>query len=241
MNSPGRHQKNSFKVPAMPVMTPLKNEEGFVLVAALMILVILVVVGITATNTSFLEMQIAANDRLYKQSFFQADGGTDVGVNLAYENALCLNSKDGFSKTGTMTIGGNVVNVSKIAGVVVQEDPIVKFALADPVRTPVLPPPANIDAFYYTEENVDYVTKNDNIPHTDMSFQGESDSAPGAFQSMVSGYLGMGYSSAGGGTDVLYTIHSRHMGPSNSQSTISLQWRMSAFLINSASSFDCNY
>ena len=53
----------------------LRNEKGSTLIVALMILVLLTLIGIAATNTSTTEIQIAGNDKAYKQAFYNADGG----------------------------------------------------------------------------------------------------------------------------------------------------------------------
>jgi len=50
------------------------NEQGFVLVASLMMLMVLMIIGIAATNTTTLELQISGNDKLAKQTFYQAEG-----------------------------------------------------------------------------------------------------------------------------------------------------------------------
>lgn len=51
------------------------NEDGFVLVVALMMLVILSFIGMSALNTTDLELQIAGNDRQEKQVFYGTESG----------------------------------------------------------------------------------------------------------------------------------------------------------------------
>lgn len=52
------------------------NETGSVtIIAALMILVILTLIGISATSTTTVELQIAANDQFHKIAFYNADSG----------------------------------------------------------------------------------------------------------------------------------------------------------------------
>lgn len=58
----------------------LRDEKGSTLVLALMILVILTLIGIAATNTSTIEIQIAGNERAYKEAFFKADAGVSYVV-----------------------------------------------------------------------------------------------------------------------------------------------------------------
>ncbi len=74
----------------------LRNQNGSVLVIALMMLVVLMIIGIAATNTSTVELQIAGNDKVEKQTFYQADGGSEVGISIVEENIL----KAGFDSVG---------------------------------------------------------------------------------------------------------------------------------------------
>jgi Tfp pilus assembly protein PilX len=55
----------------------LKNESGSVLVIALIMLVLLTVLGITATSTSNIELQIANNERNYKKAFYVANAAIE--------------------------------------------------------------------------------------------------------------------------------------------------------------------
>ena|GEM_PF-437587 len=57
----------------MPTTEPMKNEGGFVLVATMVILLILVVLGISASNTSNTEILIAANDKDIKENFYDQE------------------------------------------------------------------------------------------------------------------------------------------------------------------------
>jgi len=53
----------------------LRNEEGNVLITAFIFLVILTLIGIFATRTAQMDMQIAANEIPYKRNFYIAEGG----------------------------------------------------------------------------------------------------------------------------------------------------------------------
>lgn len=64
----------------------LRNEEGSVIVVALIIMVLLLVMGISATNMSSIEMQILRNAILQKQEFYFVEGSmveVATDVNLA--------------------------------------------------------------------------------------------------------------------------------------------------------------
>jgi hypothetical protein len=51
----------------------VKNEEGSVLIVALIVLVLLTLLGIFATRTSEVEIQIAGNDLQYKRNVYSAE------------------------------------------------------------------------------------------------------------------------------------------------------------------------
>jgi len=55
-----------------------QNEKGSAIVVALLTLVALTIIGIIASTTSRIETQIATHDVLYKQAFYEADGGTEI-------------------------------------------------------------------------------------------------------------------------------------------------------------------
>lgn len=51
----------------------LKNDDGSVLVLALVMLMLLTVLGISASMTSSIEIQISGNDMIYKQNLYMAE------------------------------------------------------------------------------------------------------------------------------------------------------------------------
>ncbi|MEA1866847.1 MAG: PilX N-terminal domain-containing pilus assembly protein [Thermodesulfobacteriota bacterium] len=58
----------------------LRDEKGSTLLFAIIILVLLTLIGIAATNTSTIEIQIAGNERVYKEAFYNADAGISYVV-----------------------------------------------------------------------------------------------------------------------------------------------------------------
>lgn len=62
--------------------SPLGNEQGSVIVAAIFVLVLVTIIAITATNTSTLEMMIASNDQFVKMAFYNADGAVSGTAKL---------------------------------------------------------------------------------------------------------------------------------------------------------------
>ena len=65
---------------------PAAGESGaVVIVAAVMILVIVTILGLTAINTSTVEVTIAANDQFAKLAFYNADSGLNATAKLISE------------------------------------------------------------------------------------------------------------------------------------------------------------
>ena len=62
------------------------NEKGSTLLLSVLILLLLSVIGIAATNTSTIEILISGNDKVHKMAFYQADGGAEVGIELVEQN-----------------------------------------------------------------------------------------------------------------------------------------------------------
>ena len=52
-----------------------RNEDGSALLVAVLILLLCTIIGIAATNTSTIEIQISGNDKFHKIAFYGADSG----------------------------------------------------------------------------------------------------------------------------------------------------------------------
>lgn len=201
-----------------------QSDDGFVLVTSLMMLVVLSLLGLATIMTSTVEMRIAGNDRLHRETFYRADGGTETGAVLAFENALCINA-GGFSEEGTT----GQADIGRFVRVL-------NLSFAEPEQgTDSLPDDGARDLVYYT------VMGDDTQPHTNFTVHGVTENTPGSGLQMISGYRGLGRGAAAGGTHLRYLVNAQHNGPRNSRSTVSLAWRISSHLINNASSFDCKY
>ena len=63
------------------LMKPLKNEQGyFLILATIMLLALLTIISIAASNTASTEVQIAGNDALYQRNLYQAEGAAMEAV-----------------------------------------------------------------------------------------------------------------------------------------------------------------
>ena len=58
----------------------MKNERGVAFTVALLLLLVLTLIGISAINSTVFETRIAGNQRAGNSAFYAADGGVNVGV-----------------------------------------------------------------------------------------------------------------------------------------------------------------
>ncbi len=180
-----------------------RNEDGFLLVITMVMLVLLTLIGLSATQLSRIELQIAGNDRMHKETFYQADGGTEVGSNLLEENISC---PTGFSGTAPKTIG-SVEIVSNLKFWMIETAP------ADPY------PSDDVG-----KRHIRYPA-NDALPHTNLNFFGNSSLSTGNAIQMIAGYEGTGFSAATGGGQLVTNVDSQRIGLSNSASVVRVMWR----------------
>jgi Tfp pilus assembly protein PilX len=61
-------------------LSPLSNQQGSVMVIALMILVVVTIVGIASMNDSRTEQQLVRNEAIYKQDFYLAESAAIEGA-----------------------------------------------------------------------------------------------------------------------------------------------------------------
>lgn len=220
------------------------GEDGFILVITMLILVVLSIIGISATNLTELELKIAGNDRVHKETFYRADGGTEVGLRLQYDNAICSYTKGGFAanydgtpKTKRLIGDGIVVTNLEFAKT---EPPTGTDTIASLLKA------GNREMIYYPGVVLDpsgapSYTTFDSQPHTDLRTYNQTKITPGSGLQMVAGYEGLGAGLAAGGAHKLFTVAALHSGELESESLVTIQWQMSTHIINNADKTDCNY
>jgi hypothetical protein len=64
----------------MEIRDKLKEQDGSVLIVALIMLVLITLMGISATTTTDIEIQIAGNDIVHKQNLYLAESASMVAV-----------------------------------------------------------------------------------------------------------------------------------------------------------------
>jgi Tfp pilus assembly protein PilX len=196
-------------------------EQGYVLVIAMMTLLVLTMLGILATKSTMTELMISGNDRVHKQTFYQADGGSELAERLIYHNAICTATNGGFASD---TLGTSIT-IEDLTLSANETTADLFTTISDSNRT----------AAYYPDGTID-----DSEPHTNFLNTVAVTYTSGSGTSMVSGYDGTGSSSVTA-TRRIYTIASQHFGKVNSESIIQVKWDIENTILSSASSYDCEY
>jgi len=69
------------------LIKPLKNEQGnFLILATIMLLALLTIISIAATNTANTEVQIAGNDMVYQRNLYLAEGAAMEAIDRLQNN-----------------------------------------------------------------------------------------------------------------------------------------------------------
>ncbi len=206
-------------------MTPKRNiknfrgdEGGFVLIGALLILMLLVVIGISATTNTSLELQIAGNDRTHKETFYQADGGSQFAARLIEES---LGTPGGFSALNSSVLIDPTDATNKtvlIVDTTLSEN-------EDTTRDHKSVSDAGRDVAYFPNGYDATLPDPNVIPHTNIIADGLTTVLAGSGLQMLAGYEGKGKGTAGGGGQIQYNIFSQHIGRSNSEAVVAIQWQ----------------
>ena len=93
----------------------LNNEKGSALIIAVVFLMVLTVIGIFATKTSTLEVQISGNDKISKMVFYAADSGIhyvavkpDLYGTNNIDEAVPLSFPDSGNPAATYSLSSNL-------------------------------------------------------------------------------------------------------------------------------------
>ena len=191
-------------------LSPIGNENGAALAIAIFILAIVSLLGITATRTSTIEVQIAGNDYLYKRALYQADSGTEFSRELIEESILC-------------PLGFNTSDIGDLT--------VIDKAFWHQQEAPQVDKEGNEfedgESFLSdSDPDIRYPSSASGNTQTDVWAFGTSHFTPGSAIQMHAGYEGKGKSIAGGGSYILFEIWSQHHGEKNTEVTVMAQYRV---------------
>jgi len=190
----------------------VNNQRGSALIVALLMLVVLTLLGISSTTTSTVELQISGNDKLYKSSFFAADGGTAVGSELIEQNIEDRNWTDYSTRGNIGIINGDLyLNRDTDAGI----DPIP----SDTNQDAVIPLSAIVDP------TANPFILDTSVPHTNLKIVGNSQLSTGSAVQLASGYEGKGKGAGGGGAWIIFDVRAQHRDVRDTAVMVLLGWR----------------
>ena len=72
------------------MISNLKNEEGSVILMALIVLVALTMIGIVSTDNTVVELQIVRNETIYRQNFYRAESAAISGAQVMEDADLTV-------------------------------------------------------------------------------------------------------------------------------------------------------
>lgn len=181
-----------------------KDEDGFILVLALMILLVLTIIGIAGNRTTTTELLIAGNDSQQKKTFYEADGGTEIAAEVLEENIACI---VGFE----VNSGSDAL----LDGLVLVDSTSLNFW--QNVPPPDVPSDADRD-FYWP---FGYAA---NAAHTNIRIGGKSEMTTGAALQAAAAYEGKGKAIGSGGVNLAYDIYAQRLGVNNAEAIVHVQW-----------------
>lgn len=82
-----------------PKLNMLDNNRGSIMVVALLLLVFLTIIGITATSNSRMELNMTRNSQIYKRDFYVADSGWRAAAMNLQDFGLAFPNYPGGVKT----------------------------------------------------------------------------------------------------------------------------------------------
>jgi len=204
----------------------LDNQSGFVLVMAILILLVLSIIGMSTTKDAQIDLLIAGNDKVSKQTFYQAEGGTELASRMVEENVAC---PTGFAAS-------SIGNIRVLTGAFWQTIPA---NLTDPTLCCPDFGDANNDGVDDDGDAFDdrafyYIPSAGQI--TNVIVAGKTEYEPGSAIQMTSGYEGKGKGASAGGASINYHLISQGRGAQNSVSELEIIWRHKI-----GQEGDCNY
>jgi hypothetical protein len=84
------------------------REQGFVLVLALFMLTICTIIGMAAMSTSTTELDIAGNERVHKETFYQAEAGSSAAAEALLDKEAYDTWSSGTDKFADLGLNGYI-------------------------------------------------------------------------------------------------------------------------------------
>ena len=213
----------------MRPVSDIDNQRGSALVIALLMLVVLTLIGISASTTTTFELQIATNDKLFKSAFYAADGATEM-CGEAIEQNIAERNWSNQTARGNVAVwrraqksDGTLVDLTDGNLYLNRDDDLIPGTTDQGVSG--LPTDQNHDLIYpLTAVNTGTWTLT-GAAHTSMKVVGNTTLSTGSAVQLIAGYEGKGKGASGGGAWITYDVRANRNDVRNTQARILLGWR----------------
>jgi Tfp pilus assembly protein PilX len=186
----------------------LSEENGMALTIAMVLLAMLAFLGAAALMTSSTEMDIAGNERAYQQTFYAADGGTQLAVRVI-KDLVSSHDDPGYGTPVTVDVDCLRAELKNIAAVTDGEGN-----------------PCNDDTdTQATNPDIECALTADLDMDVDVDRSGAPELLPGSGVEFGAGHEGLGTGTAKGGARQYYEEFSESQGPRNATSLVQHRYR----------------
>ncbi len=179
----------------MKYRTHLQNENGSALIVVILVLMVITVLGVLATRTSTIELQVASHDKLHKMTWYTTEAVCDgLAPEMIEQN---IESRGFGSQTPPFNYGPT-------SDLWVHNS---EFYLNEACN------------------GADMQVDNLSETAVQVAIFGNTTLSPGNALQLPEGYHGRGKGLAGGGAQIVYTISGLGNGPAKSQARVVTGWR----------------
>jgi hypothetical protein len=205
--------------------------RGFALVTVMFAMMIMMFLGAAAMFLSSTEIEIAGVEKIYKDTFYNADGGTNLAAEVLEQNANCgvgfsgnINANVDSLIAGTVYVEGGSEASKNVADGLGSRNFVYNLLVTTPSD-------ANRDfSFPVTYDPVAnpggyHPVSNPRALHTNVTVGGDAVYGEGTAISMTAGYEGRGKGAAAGGARVNYGVMAQRRGLLNSNAVLWMGWR----------------
>jgi hypothetical protein len=183
----------------------MRNEKGSALITAVLILMVVTVIGIIATRTSNMELQIATNEKVHKMTWFATDAVCDeLSTELIEQNI----EQRGFGSQAPPFEYGASENLMVYTSELFMNTEGATCASNVP-----------------EEDNRDIAVSGLGQSVVSVRIYGNTELSSGNAIQLPEGYHGRGKGLAGGGAQIVYVIRGLGRGAVNSEARIAAGWR----------------
>lgn len=187
------------------------------MVWSLLLLIVVTLLGVAGISTSIFEERMAANEALHKQSFYEADGGSDNALALLVNNINCIG---GFGTTSPTFDDGTTTGFVIDAGIGIAEASR-NFWVSNNVLGDIgMPTDSDYDFVYPSS------AAGTDDPRTLGRINGQTRLMTGAALQMLAGYEGKGKGIGSDGAFLEYDLKVEHIGTRNSRTGVSTLFRL---------------